>query len=186
MADFKLIRPCAHCPFRTDVPGYLRRERALEIAEAVACGSEFPCHETTVSVEEWDGDGGDMVADENSQFCAGALIAMENAGHANQVMRIAERVGVYDAERLDMKAPVVKSLHQFVEHHNSGGDGFDTEVTCGVVDQGCLSPAGVLLNGFVLPVQPDGEVAECPTCGQHVCENCSDDEGVCNHCSEDD
>ena len=32
MTNFTLVRPCPKCPFRTDIPGYLRRARAQEIA----------------------------------------------------------------------------------------------------------------------------------------------------------
>lgn len=174
---FKLIRPCAKCPFRTDVPGYLRRERAQEIAESVANGAEFPCHETTVD----DGDD-NLIAGENSQFCAGALITMEKAGGANQHMRIAERLGVYDAERLDMEAPVYGSLHEFVNHH---GDGEEPEC-CSVVNVDCEAPAGLLVGGFVVAAEVTGEVHECPTCGEPVCGACSVADGRCYYCSEND
>lgn len=43
MTDFKLRRPCPNCPFRTDVPPYLRGARAEEIARSIANGSDFRC-----------------------------------------------------------------------------------------------------------------------------------------------
>jgi hypothetical protein len=68
---FKLRRPCAHCPFRVDRPGYLRRARAIEIAEDLANGCTFACHETTVDAEGTDGELIRVEGDE-SLFCAGA------------------------------------------------------------------------------------------------------------------
>lgn len=43
---FAVVRPCAHCPFRTDVQPYLRPERARDIAGALLAGEDFPCHAT--------------------------------------------------------------------------------------------------------------------------------------------
>lgn len=180
---FKLRRPCAKCPFRTDVPGYLRRARAREIAESLANGATFPCHETTV----YDDEDETLVSGPDSQFCAGALIAMEREDAPNQMMRVAERIGVYDREKMDMDAPVVNSLAEFVRHHNIDGapEPDDVECCC-VVDHGCEAPAGFLVGGSVIEVDPEemGELHDCPSCGEPVCDNCSDDEGVCARCSE--
>jgi hypothetical protein len=137
VARYKLRRPCENCPFRTDVPGYLRRERAQEIAEALANGSEFACHQTTVSDEEVGGDGSERVATPDSAFCAGALITMERSGQANQIMRVAERLGLYEHEKLDMYAPVHASLYAFVEP--------------GVRPAGLGSGGDVILSGTVEP-----------------------------------
>lgn len=172
---FKLRRPCAKCPFRTDVPGYLRRERARGIAADVAAGAPFYCHETTVE----DGDDGDLVAGPNSQVCAGSLIALERDGVGSNFTRVAERLGQFDVGRLDMDAPVVRSLAQFVEHH--GEEEVDAESCC-VADEGCLAPAGFLVGGHVVPAEPEGELGECPACGQPVCANCSNDAGECVYC----
>jgi hypothetical protein len=182
VSRYKLRRPCENCPFRTDVPGYLRRERAQEIAEALAKGAEFACHQTTVSDEEFGGDGSERVATPDSAFCAGALITMERSGQANQIMRVAERLGLYEHEKLDMYAPVHGSLYAFVQHH--GDDDVDEDECCAVVEEGCEAPAGMLLDGFVVPAEREGELHECPECGQPVCDNCSNDAGVCAYCGE--
>lgn len=65
---------------------------------------EFPCHKTTVYDPE-----GDLREVEKSQHCAGALILMERTNTPSQMMRISERVGMYDRRKLDMKAPVYKT-----------------------------------------------------------------------------
>lgn len=176
---YKLRRPCAKCPFRTDVPGYLRRERAIEIARSIAEGSEFPCHETTVTDEDEFGEE-HLVPGSESQFCAGALICMEKQEAPNQQVRIAERLGVYEAERLDMDAPVHSSFVAFVDHHGEE----ESDTTCSVVNGNCEAPAGYMIGGSVIPGE-GGDVHECPTCGDMVCDSCSDDDGVCDYCSEE-
>lgn len=111
---FDMIRPCVHCPFRNDAPGYLRPTRAAEIADALLHQDQtFPCHETTVS----GGDAGERYETSTSQHCAGALIFLELQGRPNQLMRIAERLGIYDRRKLDMGAPVCTSRRALVQQH---------------------------------------------------------------------
>ncbi len=170
---YDLLRPCPKCPFRTDIPGYLRHERAIEISQSLARGAEFPCHQTTA-----DDDEGGLEAGPNSQFCAGALLVMEHMEQPNQIVRFAERLGMYDAGRLDRSAPVARTLHEFADHH---GDGEEREC-CSVVNQDCEAPAGMLLDGIVVPVEATGETRPCPECGEPVCGACSNGEGVCFYC----
>lgn len=85
---FSLTRPCALCPFRTDL-------------------ASGPCHETT-------GVKGPQRA---AQHCAGALIMLERANLPSQAMRIAERLGIYDRRKLDMGAPVYDSPASWVQAH---------------------------------------------------------------------
>lgn len=181
---YTLKRPCAKCPFRSDVPGYLRRARAQEIAEALARGGEFACHETTVPDSD-DPESG-LTEGPGSKHCAGALIVMEREGQPGQMMRIAERVGEYDPAALDMGAPVVRSLYDFVRHHGEDeADAFeDEEECCNTVGPDCEAPAGILVGGAVLPAERTGELHECPGCGEFVCSACSNEEGKCERCAE--
>lgn len=117
---YDLVRPCAHCPFRTDKEGYIRGARAEEIASSLIRGATFPCHKTTISVDEEEGmdeEGMDMVATRDSQFCAGALIMLEHMEQPNQIMRIAERLAMYEPSKLDMTSPVFEDADDFVRHH---------------------------------------------------------------------
>lgn len=189
MSAYKLVRPCAKCPFRTDIDGYLRPERAREIAESLAHGAPFPCHETTGFVEDDDGEE-DLAAVATSQFCAGALICIEAQGNANQLMRVAERVGLYDAAKLDRTAPVAGSFVEFVQHHSGpevgreSDDDLDGEC-CHVCDHGCEAPAGYMIDGMVVPAERTGDVHWCEGgCGEAVCDNCSNAEGICSYCEE--
>lgn len=96
-----LVRPCAKCPFRNDIDPYLRPGRVKEIVTGLIHDQSFTCHETL------DERGRETP---RSQHCAGALILLEKHQKPTQLMRIFERLGGYDASKLDMKAPVFKSF----------------------------------------------------------------------------
>jgi hypothetical protein len=51
----------------------------------------------------------------NSQHCAGALILMEHADSPSQMMRICERLGMYDRTKVNMDAPVFHSFDEMAE-----------------------------------------------------------------------
>jgi hypothetical protein len=114
VGPFRMTRPCDSCPFRTDVGGYLTRGRAREIATALLSDQTFHCHKTVdYSADEGEGDTTD------SQHCAGAMILLEKVDRPNQMMRICERLGVYDRRRMDMDAPVFDTFAQFIAHHGA-------------------------------------------------------------------
>lgn len=109
---YRLIRPCAHCPFRNDIPGYLREARVYEIEDGLVRGS-FPCHETTAP----EGDDGERPETGDEGHCAGALILLEKLERPSQLMRIAERIGLYDRRKLDMDAPVYDTFEEMADAH---------------------------------------------------------------------
>jgi hypothetical protein len=105
--------PCPECPFHDDRPGYLTRARVREIEKSLDRG-EFPCHKTTVPEVAGDAEGA-RVATRTSLHCAGALILMEKMERSSQMMRIAERLGMYDASKLNMDAPVYETFDEMAE-----------------------------------------------------------------------
>lgn len=114
-----LVRPCAKCPFRTDVPFYLGAARRKEIADALSWGETFHCHETVHYDEQhWDygaEDGlGHYTASGDEQHCAGALIVLHKIKRPNQVMQIAQRLALWEPEKLDMDSPVFNDLEEFI------------------------------------------------------------------------
>jgi hypothetical protein len=112
---YDMTAPCPHCPFRNDRPGFITPARAREIAKAITIEQKtFACHQTTVAVEDDEGNC-DMQETPDSQHCAGAMILLERLERPNQMMRIAERIGLYDMRKLDMSAPVVRSVREFVK-----------------------------------------------------------------------
>lgn len=107
---YTMTKPCDNCPFRRDIHFRLHPERARQIASALLREDKtFTCHKTTVP----DDDGG-MRDGPNAQHCAGALIFLEHNGRPNRMPRIAAALGLYDHRKLDMSAPVVRSMPEFI------------------------------------------------------------------------
>ena len=48
---------------------------------------------------------------------------MEKTGQPNQMMRISERLGLYDYRSMNMEAPVYGSLDEWVEHMHMDQNG---------------------------------------------------------------
>jgi hypothetical protein len=103
--NYDLTSPCAHCPFRCDRPAYLHPDRAAELGTG-----EFACHKTTVATDD-----GERAVTEKSQHCAGMLIMLEKMEQPHQMMRICARLGLYDARKLNMDAPVYDCLDDLVQ-----------------------------------------------------------------------
>lgn len=112
---FNLKKPCANCPFRNDIPkqqGWLGEDRAQGIVDSIIdLQQSFPCHKTTDLDGERSG---------KEQHCAGALIMLEHIERPNQMMRISERLGMYDRTQLEMDAPVFDDPVDFVAWHGEG------------------------------------------------------------------
>jgi hypothetical protein len=102
--NYTMTKPCPECPFRRDgkgsTPVRLMSGRVDEVAGIMLGGrGDFPCHKTTVPCEDDEEGGRRATAD--SVHCAGALIFAEKNGTSSQMMRIAERLQMYDATKLD-------------------------------------------------------------------------------------
>lgn len=181
---FDLRRPCPQCPFRRGcLPEWLGRRRAEEIAGGLLGDQPFACHETT---EVGGADPG------REQHCAGAALLLEAVGKPNQLMRVAERCGVYDHRRLDRGADVFASPAAFITHHTTSHERDQgAPEPCAVAEIGCQAPAGyrVGAGGFAPNFDlADGQTEPCARCANPVCENCAviADEGerVCLDCGE--
>lgn len=93
---YDMTEPCDACPFLKGSGFKLRR-----LAEHAS--GEFACHKQC-KVDE---DSGDFVPrSDKTNHCAGALIFLEKRGKPHQMMRICERIGMYDASKLNMDADV--------------------------------------------------------------------------------
>lgn len=115
---FRLKTVCTDCPFRADKDFHgLHPERVSDIAQSLRDGASFHCHATLdYSRAEEIGDDEDPLSPvvEKSQFCAGALATMERGGEANQIVRIAERLGLYDSEEFDWEnQPVFEGVDEW-------------------------------------------------------------------------
>lgn len=172
--------PCEHCPFRTDIKGYLRRDRVVEIAESLFRGASFPCHKTT----DWDDEEDDLVEPDDSVQCAGAEIFLAKQGTSTQMSRIAGRLGMKVA-KLNTKAKVCRSVSEMIRVHC--GDDDDDRETCSVCDDDCEAPAGYAVGDGVIPGDGSAEFC-CYECGEPVCGACSVKRGknrICNNCVND-
>lgn len=105
-------KPCPHCPFRNDQPGFLSHYRAQEIADSLAFGQSFTCHETN----DFDDESGEAIVTIDSRHCAGAALILEAEGNPNQLMQVAQRLGYYNQPT--GAELVFGSLQEFVEHHS--------------------------------------------------------------------
>lgn len=105
---YDLKKPCSNCPFLREGGVRLSEPRVREIAGAMLewHGATFPCHKTTIDVEDDEG-GSDRAAAPDSRHCAGALIFAEKNENANQLMRIAERLRMYKPKELMANQAVV-------------------------------------------------------------------------------
>lgn len=117
---FDLVRPCANCPFRKDCQaGWLGQARASEISNDVLLGGmTFACHETTTFDEEAGYDAEYRPTGEE-QHCAGALILIERLGTPHQMVQIADRLGLYDPDKMHPSAAnlVFETADDFIAHH---------------------------------------------------------------------
>ncbi len=111
---FTMTSPCGNCPFRSDKPFFLAEGRAEEITNNLLSGGTFPCHKT-VDYDHPDDEDGEGVVTDDSIHCAGALIMLEKMESPSQMMRIAERLGMYDRTKLKMDAPVYDSADEMIE-----------------------------------------------------------------------
>jgi hypothetical protein len=107
---FDLHVPCSNCPFLRKGGIRLTQGRVKEICGHILSdqGKTFACHKTTVERGE------EMVETRSSRHCAGALIFSERHQVATQPMRIAERLGLYDAKKLMSKKEVVDRVFNSV------------------------------------------------------------------------
>lgn len=94
---YTMTTPCNACPFTEKMKKGFTLKRLMEFTSG-----EFPCHKTA----DLDEEEGEFHAGKKSVHCAGALIFLEKRNAPNQMMRIAERLGMYDHKKLDMEAKV--------------------------------------------------------------------------------
>jgi hypothetical protein len=95
---FNLETPCKDCPFicGSSTNLTLAEGRLDDIIDDLRYKDQsFICHKTT-----------DLPSSEQ-QHCGGALIFLEKENNPNQMMRIAERIGLYDRRKLNMDADII-------------------------------------------------------------------------------
>lgn len=103
---FDLKRPCVSCPFRKGMGSKFQLRRLKEIREATA----FQCHSTVDYSASDDDDDDDVVSKKGgAQQCAGLMALLHRENQPNQMMRIAERIGILDCAALDPEKEVYET-----------------------------------------------------------------------------
>lgn len=102
--QYNLAAPCDRCPFL--IGSGFTFERLLEFASC-----EFPCHKACDLDEETQ----EFVERDNGKtpHCAGALIFAEKRNQPTQMMRINERLDLYDRRILKMDSPVGSTAQDY-------------------------------------------------------------------------
>jgi hypothetical protein len=118
---FDLHVPCSNCPFLKRGGIRLTKPRVKQICRDILSdqGKTFACHKTTVERN------GEMVEAMSSRHCAGALIFSEKHGSCTQMMRIAERLRMYDRKKLMANQEVVGLVFDSI------GEMMKAEDSCG-------------------------------------------------------
>lgn len=97
---YNLTEPCNECPYL--IGGGFTFASLTRHAQG-----EFACHKACV-LEDRDDGNGEVYRARNGKtpHCAGALIFLEKQDKPHQMMRICERIGMYDRTKLNMSANV--------------------------------------------------------------------------------
>lgn len=103
---FDIKKPCANCPFRTDIAPFLNR--GPEIAKSLSDDHNwFACHQTTPAGT------GKRIKRADQSHCAGAMMVLWREGNPNIAMRLALLTKMITREQLEAPAPVFNSLEEF-------------------------------------------------------------------------
>lgn len=99
---YALNTPCDECPFLKGSGFAFKRLKEF-------ASNQFACHKACKVNDESEF----VPRSDKTPHCAGALIFNEKRGEPHQMMRIAERLGLYDRSKLDMSANVGESPSDF-------------------------------------------------------------------------
>jgi hypothetical protein len=185
--------PCAKCPFRRDVPIYLRLGRRREIARHLIDGGSFACHATVDYDPDEEGEGlDDDYDDSGASMCAGAAKAMLADDATTNAMRVAERLGVVDLDRVAERGADVWGLAEWqtlaegaTADNPEEADDDDEIETCNTVNERCIAPAGYGGYGGGIAYGTDPADLKCSECWEPVCSACADEEGRCGLCTDE-
>jgi hypothetical protein len=101
MMNYDMTTPCDACPFLRGSGFKMKQLRAY-------ASGEFGCHKACDLKEDEEGSSEYREKPGNkTPHCAGALLFLEKRNQPHQMMRIAERLGMYDHTKLDKSADVV-------------------------------------------------------------------------------
>jgi hypothetical protein len=188
LGKYMCATPCNYCPFLSKFDAedgdrkFLRSGRRIEFLNSMLNGADFPCHKTAEIDEDDEDSSGEFVRVADSLHCAGARLVLERASMSSNTMRFEERLDTYHAEAFIARNAKVRLW----TYSDCVDEGIDDDIEpCSVVGPYCSAPAGTIEGGGVVR----GTVAAenyCTECGQLVCDECVDEDGMCNDCVEND
>ena len=105
---FNRIKPCKSCPFRTNKHAvrFLGERRAREIVDSLLGDQSFTCHDDL------------DLPQSDRQHCVGAMLMLEKIDRPNQIMRIGERIRLYDRNKLVGHAEVFDDFDDWIEQQS--------------------------------------------------------------------
>lgn len=104
-----MYKPCADCPFFHEHQFHLNEARKEEIVDSIRSDKSFHCHKTVKYLDD------DAYGLDNAEECVGSIILQEKEGRINQMLRIYERIGMYDRSKLDMDAMPYESFDAWID-----------------------------------------------------------------------
>jgi hypothetical protein len=106
---YNMTEPCDECPFLLG-SGFTFASLMRYASNAFACHKACSVNEET----------GDFEArSDKTPHCAGALIFLEKREEPHQMMRICERLGMYDRTKLNMDANVGSESSDYRRERNA-------------------------------------------------------------------
>ena len=102
--EFKLTKPCANCPFRSDDKAIsLAQGRREDIIEGLLLGREptFHCHKTVYRSDGRNHDDSGEFRPVDVCHCPGAAAVTRKFGRDTVVVQIASRMGLIPAEHYE-------------------------------------------------------------------------------------
>jgi len=106
--NYRMTEPCDACPYLIG-SGFSWRS-----LQSHASG-EFGCHKAC----NLDDESGVYEPHKKTPHCAGALIFLEKQNKPHQMMRICERLGLYDRTKLNMDSSVVSKPSECSRRRNA-------------------------------------------------------------------
>jgi len=97
---YRVLKPCSNCPFTDNGEAMHLRDGRVDEIKAMLLedkGNSFNCHKTVYNLEKdmspYDGGKHPL------KMCAGAYNFLKKEDKPNDIMQIAERLGIEDGEK---------------------------------------------------------------------------------------
>jgi len=93
---YRVLEQCPNCPFNDNGKAIHLEEGGVDkIKEMLLEGGSFNCHKTVYDLDTNMG----LTESQSPKMCAGAYAFLKREGKPNQIMQVAERLGVEKCKR---------------------------------------------------------------------------------------